>query len=827
MRVHPLRSVAVLLLCYPLITAFSLFSSTYRDANKLYDEGKYEEALATYNKAMDNSDVDVSAAIKFKVGKMHLNGEGTKADPSKAVKLFEEVASSGSKAWKGHALEELAHLYRDGIGVQQNPQKALQLYEELTLLGNREIAARSYLQIGRLREKEVTNPVQNQRSLALSAFKKCIEIRPTEKSCAEAIELLKEYPDVFVEINPGEYGGGEKGIAPAGMEQAYKLFSKGKFAESFSIVHWHARNGNAEAQLEMARRYLKGIGIEKSPEIGYGWLFLSARNGNAVAQKELGIAISLGQTWGSTKDALFWLKAASDQGNAEAFNEMGRIWLDPVDETKQFKPDPKLAFSLISKGAELGSIVAITNLGYMYLNGIGVAADRETARQLFIKSAEAGDTNAKLFLLQHFGISSSPDKTSLEIQKKFSAPKTAEPLVTPSRGVDKVAERIIERPSGKSPEKPSPVDVFSKTSGSVFPLVAISATEKSQGSAVALTKNIAVTNCHVIKDMDAFAAKVGVEAVLFQRQRSSETKDVCIIASKAPMLPIGETRRFNDLKVGEKVFAIGSPLGLINTFSEGIISGLRHDKTRKLIQTTAPFTHGSSGGALLDEYGRLIGITTMVVKEANLNFAVSIDEVLEVVGTAIDAPKEKLAESPKPAPSISGDLRASVSAGIDAGASDRSVPEPQFASPQEKADWLTRLSLRLEKRIPDRDSRLDFLKTVYYEAVRAGLDPYMVLGVIEVSSDFGKYAVSSSGAVGYMQVSMQWKKKIGTAESNLLHMRTNLRFGCTILRHYLDIEKGDLYLALERYNAGEELGIAQFPNKVRAAWERWKIAAAN
>jgi soluble lytic murein transglycosylase-like protein len=165
-------------------------------------------------------------------------------------------------------------------------------------------------------------------------------------------------------------------------------------------------------------------------------------------------------------------------------------------------------------------------------------------------------------------------------------------------------------------------------------------------------------------------------------------------------------------------------------------------------------------------------------------------------------------------------LAASVQAALHAAVSDRAAPEPQFDSLEEKIDWLTEMSRRLQKRMPDRQARLEFLKTVRYEAQRAGLDPQLVLGLIEVESGFRKYAVSSAGARGYMQVMPFWVKLIGDRDSNLFHLRTNLRFGCTILRHYLDIEKGDLFRALGRYNGS--LGRPEYPNMVRAAWEkRW------
>ena len=166
-------------------------------------------------------------------------------------------------------------------------------------------------------------------------------------------------------------------------------------------------------------------------------------------------------------------------------------------------------------------------------------------------------------------------------------------------------------------------------------------------------------------------------------------------------------------------------------------------------------------------------------------------------------------------------LAASVRAALHAAIADRASPEPQFPSVQEKVNWLTEMSGRLSRRMPDREGRLEFLKTVYYEAKRAGLDPQMVLGLIQVESGFKKYSVSSAGARGYMQVMPFWIKEIGSKDSNLFNMRTNLRFGCTILRHYLDIEKGDLYRALGRYNGS--LGKPEYPNMVRGAWEKqWR-----
>jgi soluble lytic murein transglycosylase-like protein len=163
-------------------------------------------------------------------------------------------------------------------------------------------------------------------------------------------------------------------------------------------------------------------------------------------------------------------------------------------------------------------------------------------------------------------------------------------------------------------------------------------------------------------------------------------------------------------------------------------------------------------------------------------------------------------------------LSASVQASLSRSISDQAAPRLVFASESEGKAWLDEMSRRMARFIPDEETRVDFLTTVHYEAVRAGLDPQMVLGLIEVESRFKKYAVSSALAEGYMQVMPFWTKLIGNSSQDLFHLRTNLRYGCTILRYYIDQEKGDLYRALGRYNGS--LGQPQYPNLVLRAWRK-------
>ena len=166
-------------------------------------------------------------------------------------------------------------------------------------------------------------------------------------------------------------------------------------------------------------------------------------------------------------------------------------------------------------------------------------------------------------------------------------------------------------------------------------------------------------------------------------------------------------------------------------------------------------------------------------------------------------------------------LADSVRARLSRLVADKAVPAMAFRSTNDAQRWLAEMDTRLARRIPDRKQRLELLRTVHYEATRARLDPQLVLGVIEVESGFRKYAVSRAGARGYMQVMPFWVKLIGQPAHNLFHLRTNLAYGCAILRFYLDLEKGDYFRALGRYNGS--LGQPDYPNLVLAAWRgRWK-----
>ena len=172
-------------------------------------------------------------------------------------------------------------------------------------------------------------------------------------------------------------------------------------------------------------------------------------------------------------------------------------------------------------------------------------------------------------------------------------------------------------------------------------------------------------------------------------------------------------------------------------------------------------------------------------------------------------------------------LADSVRGALSAAVSDLAPPEPIFASTDARMEylrWLTTMSDKLQRRMPDWEVRRDFLQTVWYEAKRAGLEVSLVMGLIQVESGFRKFAVSVAGARGFMQIMPFWTRVIGDGDAGkLFHMQTNVRFGCVILRHYLERERGDMFMALGRYNGSR--GKDKYPNLVFGAQKQWRFDA--
>ena len=169
-------------------------------------------------------------------------------------------------------------------------------------------------------------------------------------------------------------------------------------------------------------------------------------------------------------------------------------------------------------------------------------------------------------------------------------------------------------------------------------------------------------------------------------------------------------------------------------------------------------------------------------------------------------------------------LSDSVKSALSSSIADGRPPRVQFGDIRQRLaylEWLGEMSERMKKRTPDYQTRREMLETIYYESKRAGLDPALMLGLIQVESGFRKFAISSAGARGLTQVMPFWTGLIGDGDAKkLFNMQANIRYGCVVLRHYLDRESGDLFRALGRYNGS--LGRPEYPNLVLGAWKRWE-----
>lgn len=565
------------------------------DYNKAHDAAKAGDHVEAFQRMQSVAAVDGydgQASAQFMLGDMYLAGRGTARNPQAAMRMYEAAANNTDMSWSKLALTRMALLYESGEerGIPQDRPKAAELYRRAARLGD-ETAVKSYQRILR-------------------------------------------YPEVYVSEHPDEFRHKTPTPSPGGLSLGFAAFKNGDPQTALRVFEWHARNGNEQAQAALAILYKEGEVVAKDLAKYAAWSWLAARNGNAAAQLELGILLSQGELVpGSDKEAETWFTRSADQGVPEATNWLGILAAHPVDRDRT--PDHKKAFSLFQKAAEQGSVNALVNLADAYHAGLGTAKDGDRAKALYEQAADAGNLLARTKLFELYGIAYAGK--AQDGQSASKTDKKAGPI-TPPRTAPIIRQ---ETP----PQKPTPMEIFARVSPSVFRLLALNIKGNKddvvQGSAVAVSDDIAITNCHVVEGKDAIGRKSGDTVTLFKVTGGSSQKDLCRLRSSDKLKPVGAVRRYAELKVGETVYAIGSPRSLENTLTEGIISGLRTLDGVRYVQTSAPISSGSSGGGLFDENGKLIGITTFKFRDGeNLNFAVAIDEALDLIGSAGVQPQQ-------------------------------------------------------------------------------------------------------------------------------------------------------------------------------------------
>lgn len=365
-----------------------------------------------------------------------------------------------------------------------------------------------------------------------------------------------------------------------------------------------------------------------------------------------------------------------------------------------------------------------------------------------------------------------------------------------------------------------PEEVFSKAAPSVVMVLVEKGKTAVQGSGVVVGYERVITNCHVVLSQNGEP----IEKIVIKYQQtilpaylvSSDTDyDSCLLKVPGLMAPTVQIADTADIRIGQRVFAIGNPSGLDLTLTDGLVSGLRINNGSRVIQTSASISPGSSGGGLFNEDAKLVGITSFQIGTGTaLNFAYFPDSVSRLLLLAKELESRGKSET--------------TDNSVGALEQREKIPHRSILAQEEEKKWLAYMSNILKKSIQNSEIRDAFLDTLYYESTRAGLTPEMVLGLISEVSNFQKYLVTKKGAQGYMQVHPKWIQLIGSKKTDLFDTRTNLRFGCTILRHYIDLEKGDLYRALNRYNKSMEGRVdwiwidsdsgPMFPTMVVGAW---------
>jgi S1-C subfamily serine protease len=337
----------------------------------------------------------------------------------------------------------------------------------------------------------------------------------------------------------------------------------------------------------------------------------SCKNGGTQGQLCLAVEYSTGNFIPiSIKKYIFRLNKSADQKLPKALNDLGLYFTGEVN-------DPKKALSLFNEAADLGVPEAHFNLGTIYAAGAIVERDIEKSSHHLNKALQGGlvETRAELNQLE------ASIKTVLlrertiikEIVKETSAPQD----ITAEQVFLDITEKVYKLIVANVAQGPDGVEV----------------SDKGTGSAVAITKEIALTNCHVVKDADFVMIQKSELNSLAKVVKRYANDDVCFIRSvDLELNPVGEYRTLNSLRVGDITYAIGSPSGLENTLSAGHISGIRSMEGRRWVQTSAAISPGSSGGGLFDKEGSLIGITTFKLKETeNLNFAAPAQRFVEEV----------------------------------------------------------------------------------------------------------------------------------------------------------------------------------------------------
>ncbi|MDQ3059379.1 MAG: serine protease [Pseudomonadota bacterium] len=366
----------------------------------------------------------------------------------------------------------------------------------------------------------------------------------------------------------------------------------------------------------------------------------------------------------------------------------------------------------------------------------------------------------------------------------------------------------------------SPEDVYRHASPAVALVVALGNKTSSQGSGVIIATNVVATNCHVIQGASTIAVMSGTQKTIARTIYTDSKRDVCLLSvGIAGGLP-ATLSSASDLRVGQRVYAIGAPRGLNLSLSEGIVSSLRGDDTAKLVQTTAQISPGSSGGGLFDDQGRLVGLTTFKIHNGEgLNFALPSEwlaEALTAINKRNSTNRTLAASKPERDESVTS-LALLTATSLNEGGcpfdQPPELPPKNSARIDNYKKWATETNRAIfnvwKQNINDNKtfqyssndlSASDPARSIYYESTRAGIDPNMGAALVLYFGSTGRSILPVSNAT-------LDALKMAIAQSkdqfcwNPFAFRTNMRIALNILKGYEDNRKSDMTNSLAKYLA--------------------------
>jgi|GEM_PF-1039917 len=485
--------------------------------------------------------------------------------------------------------------------------------------------------------------------------------------------------------------------AAAEIGDANAAYRRGDYETALKLARPLADGGNARAQELLGLMYNLGRGVPQNHEEAAQWYRKAADQGLRVAQFNLGYLYSHGRGVGQDyREAAAWYRKSADQGHASAQNNLAVLYFNGRGVAQDYAE----AFRFYRLAAQNRNLAAMNGLGTLYARGRGVPQDYREAARWWRLAATQGETRARVGLgdlyANGYGVPADPVRAHMWYGLAADALEGAD-RQTASDKRDAVAAKLsaaeIERardmagrcgaskfkdcgePAEELPKEPppqvaaapapppsaagqalAPDQVYKLAAPSVYIVVAGPTPEDivnkapgtTQGSAVALTQDLAVTNCHVIKKHQAIFLYYEKRAGPATVERVDQRADICLLRStQLKLTPVSGVRLAGTVGVGERAYAVGAPRMLERTLTEGLVSAMREDKGVKLVQTSAPIAEGSSGGGLFDAQGRLIGITTRMIKqEGFLNFAVAPDAFWPLAGASAARPRSAAAPAP-------------------------------------------------------------------------------------------------------------------------------------------------------------------------------------